>query len=193
MKRVPVVLLLTTTLVMGQELREEYRYNIDVAGKLETTLLSNPTPLFRHELGSLTPPGTVRLFAVVASEQSSKRIVTQHRLIGTHLDFLTREKCTYGLIVKFTVVPGSRENDCHPEGERGRYAGVLGYRVKFRVWGSFRKRRYEYLTCGIVWRKSLSEQFFLLSFTARNVHPRPQLLASESQSEVRDVSNGRTL
>jgi hypothetical protein len=74
MKRVPAILLLTATLVAGQELRQEYNINIDVPGKLETTLLSNPTPLFRHELGSLAPPGTVRLVAVVASERSSKRI-----------------------------------------------------------------------------------------------------------------------
>jgi hypothetical protein len=71
MKHVSVVLLLTASLVTGQEFREEYR-NVDVPGKLETTLLSNPTPLFRRELGSLSPPGIVKLFAVVASEPSSK-------------------------------------------------------------------------------------------------------------------------
>jgi hypothetical protein len=74
MNQVAVVLLLTATFVSGQELRKEYRDKVDVAGKLETTLLSNPAPLFRHELGSLTSPGTVRLFAVVASEPSSERI-----------------------------------------------------------------------------------------------------------------------
>jgi hypothetical protein len=74
MKLVPAIVLLTATLVTGQELRREYNINTDVPGKLETTLLSNHTPLFRHELGSLTPPGTVKLFALVASERSSKRI-----------------------------------------------------------------------------------------------------------------------
>ena len=61
MKRVPLVLLLTASLVTAQGLRQEYR-GVDVPGKLEMTLLLNPRPLFRHELGSLTPPGTVRLF-----------------------------------------------------------------------------------------------------------------------------------
>ena len=74
MKRVAVVLLLTASLVPGQELRKEYRNKVDVPGKLQATLLSNPSPLFRHELGELTPPGTVRLFAVVASGPSSERI-----------------------------------------------------------------------------------------------------------------------
>ena len=37
MKHVSVVLLLTASLVTGQEFREEYR-NVDVPGKLETTL-----------------------------------------------------------------------------------------------------------------------------------------------------------
>jgi len=54
--------------------RTEYR-QFNVPGALESTLSLNPQPLARHELGSLTPPGTVTLFAVVAADRSSKRPV----------------------------------------------------------------------------------------------------------------------
>src|SRR5215469_11289979 len=54
--------------------RTEYR-QFNVPGALESALSLNPQPLARHELGSLTPPGTVTLFAVVAGDRSSKRPV----------------------------------------------------------------------------------------------------------------------
>jgi hypothetical protein len=44
-------------------------------GRLETVILRSPESIQRHELGSLTPPGTAQFFAVAAIDPLSHRIV----------------------------------------------------------------------------------------------------------------------
>jgi hypothetical protein len=49
-------------------------YHIEnVPGSLETALSQGQQSVVRHELGSLTPPGVVRLFAVAAFDKSTKQ------------------------------------------------------------------------------------------------------------------------
>lgn len=69
---------LTFTLIVtacaAAQRRTEYRV-FNVPGALESALSLNPQSPMRHELGSLTPPGTVSVFAVVTADPSSKRSV----------------------------------------------------------------------------------------------------------------------
>ena len=66
--KIAALMILTAIAPLAQDSgQREYR-EVNVPGKLETALLANPVPLVRHELGSLTPPGTVTFYAVVASD-----------------------------------------------------------------------------------------------------------------------------
>jgi hypothetical protein len=67
-----LVFVLAVAAYVAAQDRKEY-HMVNVPGTLESILLSNPVPLVRHELGSLTPPGTVKMFAIVASDPDSKR------------------------------------------------------------------------------------------------------------------------
>lgn len=69
-----LVLTLIVTACAAAQRRTEYRV-FNVPGYLESDVSLNPHSLTRHELGSLTPPGTVTLFALVAVDPSSKRPV----------------------------------------------------------------------------------------------------------------------
>jgi hypothetical protein len=68
---VPMMILTAMAALAQDSGQREYR-EVNVPGKLETALLANPVPFVRHELGSLTPPGTVTFYAVVASDRSSR-------------------------------------------------------------------------------------------------------------------------
>jgi hypothetical protein len=74
MRRVTLALVLMVAVSAAAQDRKEYHL-VNVPGTLESTLSLNPQSFVRHELGSLTPPGTVKLFAVVAFDQSSRRAV----------------------------------------------------------------------------------------------------------------------
>lgn len=74
MRTTILTFLLIVSACAAAQSRTEYRV-FNVPGALESALSFNPQPLARHELGSLTTPGTVTLFAVVAADRSSKRPV----------------------------------------------------------------------------------------------------------------------
>ena len=63
-------LLLLSLLLAGQD-RKEYRF-ANMPGTLETAVSGGQQTVVRYELGSLTPPGVVRVFAVVAIDESTK-------------------------------------------------------------------------------------------------------------------------
>lgn len=67
-----VMMILTAIAALAQDSGRREYHDVNVPGKLETALLANHVPLVRHELGSLTPPGTVTFYAVVASDLSSR-------------------------------------------------------------------------------------------------------------------------
>jgi hypothetical protein len=73
MRTVMLGLMLIATDCAAQH-RTEYRV-MNVPGALESALSLNPQSVVRHELGSLTPPGTVTVFAVVAADRASNRPV----------------------------------------------------------------------------------------------------------------------
>jgi hypothetical protein len=74
MRTTLLAFILIVTACSAAQHRTEYRA-VNVPGALESTLSSNPQSVLRRKLGSLTPPGTVTLFAVVAVDRSSKRWV----------------------------------------------------------------------------------------------------------------------
>lgn len=66
-----VILLLTASLASQD--RVEYRI-VSAPGTIESAISLNPQSVVRHELGSLAPPGVVKLFAVVAVDQSKRTV-----------------------------------------------------------------------------------------------------------------------
>jgi len=72
MPRGALLFVLFLAVCLAAQDRKEY-HEVNVPGTLETALSRGQQSVVRHQLGSLTPPGIVRLFAVVAFDESTKQ------------------------------------------------------------------------------------------------------------------------